>query len=69
MKNEKYKQNESINEVVSYDDKKFIIVKTDKSIHILTEVQLQELAIGSILLKNDYSPEKYSQILNEFIKN
>lgn len=65
---EKYSQNDSLNEVISYDDKKFIVVKRDKSIHILTEIELQKLGKEFILSVNQYSPERYSEVLNEVTK-
>ncbi len=62
---ETYSQNESLNEVISYNNKKFIVVKRDKSIHILTEVEMQKLSKEFILSVNQYSPERYTDTLNE----
>lgn len=60
-----YSQNESLNEVISYNDKKFIVVKSDKSIHILTEIEIAKLGKEFIFSVNAYSPERYGEILNE----
>lgn len=65
---EKYSQNESLNEVISYYDKKFIVIKKDKSIHILTEIEIQNLSKEFILSVNSYSPDRYTDALNEVTK-
>ena len=65
---EKYSQNDSLNEVISYDDKRFIVVKNDKSVHILTEIEVRNLGKDFILSVDKYSPQKYSEVLNEVTK-
>ena len=64
---EKYSQNDSLNEVISYDDKKFIVVKNDKSVHILTEIEVRNLGKDFILSVDKYSPQRYSEVLNEVL--
>lgn len=65
---ETYSQNESLNEVISYDDKKFIVVKNDKSVHILTEIEVRNLGKDFVLSVDKYSPQRYSEVLNEVMK-
>jgi len=63
--NEKFSQNDSLNEVISYDEKRFIVVKTDKSVNILTEEELKNIGNVNVISINQYSPERYNQVLNE----